>query len=173
PTPLLGGNIAIDATSHFKGEPPRNIDYLQAKTKIPDAASKIKQSCAEILEIHIPFSDTVNVPALLNVKKTETKRGKDIAANLLDAGISTPNIFILFDTEINLTDYSLVAWKLFNNVDPKRDIYKNNRGIVIDATKKGKEDGHLREWPDDIVMEKDIIDKVLARVHELGIEEYL
>lgn len=173
PTPLLGGKMAIDATSHFKGEPPRNIDYLQAKAKIPDAASKIKQSCAEIVEIHIPFSDTVNVPALLNIKKTKTKRGKDIAANLLGGHISMPNIFVLFDTDINLTDYSLVAWKLFNNVDPKRDIYKNNRGIVIDATKKGKEDGHLREWPDDIVMEKDIIDKVLARVHELGIEEYL
>src|SRR4030042_1487410 len=65
-----------------------------------------------------------------------------------------------------------VIWRIGNNVDPKRDIvivegpldvlehasdipsYGGKMGI--DATKKWKSEGFLREWPDEIVMSEDI-----------------
>jgi 4-hydroxy-3-polyprenylbenzoate decarboxylase len=51
---------------------------------------------------------------------------------------------------VNIGDNSFILWKLFNNVDPGRDIMiRDGRGI-IDACKKGPEDGHVREWPDEL-----------------------
>ncbi|MBW2645799.1 MAG: UbiD family decarboxylase, partial [Deltaproteobacteria bacterium] len=63
------------------------------------------------------------------------------------------NIIILFDKDIQLSDSSLVLWKLFNNVDPERDFYRKNSRLIIDACRKGSMDGHTREWPEDITMD--------------------
>ena len=78
----------------------------------------------------------------------------DITATLFDiTDIEMFNILILFDKEIDLSDNSLMLWKLFNNVDPGRDIIIRNRRAVIDACIKGSEDGHKREWPDELTFD--------------------
>ena len=66
-----------------------------------------------------------------------------------------------------------MLWKVFNNVDPARDIFRQDARIVIDATTKGAEDGHTRPWPDDIEMDPEVVRRVEARAKELGIEEFL
>ena len=46
-----------------------------------------------------------------------------------------------------------MLWKVFNNVDPERDmIFKDSR-VVINACKKGMKDGYEREWPDDLTFD--------------------
>jgi 4-hydroxy-3-polyprenylbenzoate decarboxylase len=65
--------------------------------------------------------------------------------------VLTPyTIIALYDAGVDLTDGSLLLWKLFNNVDPGRDLYLQNHRLVIDACKKGVADGHVREWPDEL-----------------------
>ncbi|MCL5406630.1 MAG: UbiD family decarboxylase, partial [Deltaproteobacteria bacterium] len=83
------------------------------------------------------------------------------------------SILVLLDSSIDLRDYSLVLWKVFNNVDPARDILKQDGRIVIDATTKGLEDGHARPWPSDIEMDPEVVLRVEKRAKELGIEEFL
>ena len=67
-----------------------------------------------------------------------------------------------------LRDDSLVLWKAFNNVDPRRDIRRTRWGLLIDATRKGPADGHTRPWPDDIVMSGAIIKLVDEKFPEFG-----
>jgi 4-hydroxy-3-polyprenylbenzoate decarboxylase len=43
--------------------------------------------------------------------------------------------------------------------------------MVIDATRKGPEDGHGRPWPDDIEMAPDVVESIRERARELGIEK--
>jgi 4-hydroxy-3-polyprenylbenzoate decarboxylase len=86
-----------------------------------------------------------------------------------------PNIVVVVDPHIDPTDFSTVAWKVFNNIDPNRDmvIGKNTEGrlfIGIDATKKGPEDGLMRPWPDDIVMDDATIAHVTERWSTYGID---
>ena len=50
----------------------------------------------------------------------------------------------------------MVTWKIFNNVDPKRDFYFFDRRLIIDATRKWKEEGHARDWPPEIVMDSEV-----------------
>ncbi len=83
------------------------------------------------------------------------------------------SIVVLYDDGIDLSDGSLVLWKVFNNVDPKRDIIRIQGRMLIDATKKGPEDDHQRPWPDDIVMSPDIVERVRRRAPELGIASLL
>jgi 4-hydroxy-3-polyprenylbenzoate decarboxylase len=47
----------------------------------------------------------------------------------------------------------LLLWKVFNNVDPQRDIIIKNGRTLINACKKGIADGHLREWPEDLIFD--------------------
>jgi 4-hydroxy-3-polyprenylbenzoate decarboxylase len=80
---------------------------------------------------------------------------------------------VLYDDGIDLSDGSLVLWKVFNNVDPKRDIIRIRGRMLIDATRKGPEDDHQRPWPDDIVMSPEIVERVRRRANELGIQDLL
>lgn len=89
--------------------------------------------------------------------------------------LTKPNWVVLVDAWIDPEHLSTVAWKIFNNIDPKRDMVIQSRSdgslfVGIDATKKYPEDGLMRPWPDDIVMQQAIIDKVTQRWPEYGIE---
>jgi 4-hydroxy-3-polyprenylbenzoate decarboxylase len=89
--------------------------------------------------------------------------------------ISHPNFVMLVDEWVDSANLSIVMWKLFNNIDPQRDMIIRKRSdgtlfIGIDATKKGVEDGLMRPWPDDIVMSKDVVEKVNERWQEYGID---
>ncbi len=67
-------------------------------------------------------------------------------------------VIIVIDPTVDDTNPSEVFWKLFNNIDPQRDMYRCDSGhlLLFDATKKGAIDGHFREWPEDIVMSEEI-----------------
>ena len=47
-------------------------------------------------------------------------------------------------------------------------LYGSKMGI--DATKKWIEEGHTRQWPEDIVMSREIIEQVTRRWSEYGFE---
>jgi 4-hydroxy-3-polyprenylbenzoate decarboxylase len=64
------------------------------------------------------------------------------------------NIVILFDREIDLSNGSLMLWKVFNNVDPARDMVFCENRLVINACKKSSADGHDRPWPDELTFDE-------------------
>ena len=94
-------------------------------------------------------------------------------------------MIIVVDEDVDPQDISTVAWKVFNNIDAKRDLeisegpldaldhaanipfYGSRLGI--DATKKWPSEGHNREWPKDIEMTDDIKEMVDKRWSEYGI----
>ncbi len=92
----------------------------------------------------------------LATEKTSALGGRDIAEALLESeNLRSFNFFVLYDRDIDLRDDSLVLWKLFNNVDPKRDMVRKDGRVVVDACKKGPMDGHDREWPEDLAFDVD------------------
>jgi 4-hydroxy-3-polyprenylbenzoate decarboxylase len=127
-----------------------------------------------LVAFHVPQLNVKNRLLLLSFLKDGSLSGCDLAYKLLSHPVLKPfYILVLHDAPLDLTDASLVLWKVFNNVDPKRDIIRRGNRAVMDATKKGPEDGHLRAWPDDIVMDPAIVGKVQLRSEELGIQQFL
>ena len=95
------------------------------------------------------------------IHKTDGTAADEVTKAFLKADEVASKILILVDAHIPLDQVSVVCWKLFNNIDAKRDITTQEVGkddvrVVIDATKKLPTEGHHRIWPDDIVMSEDV-----------------
>ncbi len=163
PLPNFGSKIGIDLTARFKGEPPRTGIHGMGQSEIlpySELKSVINNKIAGSVDCRYFFHDLsakqeiVNRVLAVSVEKSENMGGKDFAAQLFDLSeLDMFNIIILFDREIDLSDSSLMLWKLFNNVDPGRDMVFQDNRVVIDACKKGIMDGHDREWPDELVFD--------------------
>lgn len=168
PDPLVGGKLGIDATRRLPSEKSR------AKAAPPDALPSdgtIERSIREVSQhftgFHHPDLDVKNRLLLLNFQKDGSVSCRDVAPALLARReLEAFSIFVFYDEGVDLKEASLVLWKAFNNVDPKRDLLREKGRIAIDATRKGPEDGHYREWPEDIVMDPEVERNVLRRYSE-------
>ncbi len=154
PFPNFGSKIGIDLTKRINGEPQRDKkDPGPEKIGTNDISRIIKKDIANINNVRPLFYEyySPNRIVAISVEKTRNLGGKDIARMIFAIKHTHMfNIFILFDKDIDLDDNSLILWKLFNNVDPGRDIWEQDGRMVIDACKKGPADGHKREWPDEL-----------------------
>ena len=158
PSANFGAKIGIDLTRRFPGEPER--PPVQSAAAIP-GDSEIQNALDDLRPdftgYRVLFQNVATKQAprkrfiALSVEKREDLGGRQIAESLLDSqDLACFNIIILYDMNIDLRDDSLLLWKLFNNVDPSRDMVRKKDRVVIDACKKGPMDGHEREWPEDL-----------------------
>jgi 4-hydroxy-3-polyprenylbenzoate decarboxylase len=173
PDPLFGAKIGIDATSRRPDEKQR---LKPSAGQIP-ADEVIEKSLGNtsglISAFHSPPLDVRNRLLLVTFAKDGRTPGRTVSERLLRKRALKPfSILVLLDSGIDLRDYSLVLWKVFNNVDPKRDILRQGGRMAIDATKKSVEDGHTRPWPADIEMAPEVAASARERAKELGIEEF-
>ncbi|MFZ2446420.1 MAG: menaquinone biosynthesis decarboxylase [Syntrophobacteraceae bacterium] len=177
PEPLFGAKVGLDATRRRPDEKARSRPGGSgADRPVPSEksiAKSVKTASKLLASFHAPALDVRNRVLLLNFAKDGKTPGRAISEKLLsEKGLEAFSIFVLLDSGIDLRDYSLVLWKLFNNVDPMRDMLRRDGRITVDATKKGPEDGHTRPWPDDIEMDPEVVREVARRAKELGIEEF-
>jgi len=145
----------------------------------------LKMVIPEITDIELPLEGVFHNCALVSIKKEFPAQAKKVINALWGLGqMASTKYVVVFDDDINLHDYSTVVWKLLNNVDPRRDLmivegpldaldhsapFANFGGKMgIDATRKTKEEGMGRDWPDEITMRDDIIALVTKRWKEYG-----
>jgi 4-hydroxy-3-polyprenylbenzoate decarboxylase len=165
PHPLFGGKLGIDATERLEGEPTRRLcDDNELNEE--DILGAIRGSKVAVSSRSVGLH-TRNPAVLVSVKK-EGLSSKHVRERFRPIASSLGCILVLYD-DIDLEDSSLVLWKAFNNVDPLRDMDLVGNGVIIDATKKGIADGHVREWPDEIEMSKDVKERIEQRKNEFGL----
>ena len=158
PVPMRGGKLGIDATPRLKGEPPRRPPGLKP---VDEAAIAAAVKAAGGLAYCIPAKETGNRALIVSIDKTVPRQAESAAAKLLTgAAGAMVNIVAVVDKEIDPKDLSTVTWKVFNNTDPRRDFIRREGALIVDATKKTPEEGHTREWPDDLSMSPAIKEKV-------------
>lgn len=148
-----GFRLGVDATVK------RPVEINDAYT-IP----KVSEHPLDSLKV-IPFT-----------KSAGGQTAKEMLSNLSSDTSSKARLAIAVDDWIDPTALSTVAWKVFNNIDPDRDMIiaqKPNGALFvgIDATKKGPEDGLMRPWPNDIEMSEDMVKYVTERWAEYGIDK--
>lgn len=116
----------------------------------------------------LPLStDTKNGYQILSVHKKNPFDGRRTLETYLS---SHPERFVLcVDESVDRENLSEVLWRLFNNIDAGRDLVYSGEKIGVDATRKLLGEGLAREWPDDIVMTKEIRYRVDRRWDSYGI----
>ncbi len=168
------------------GKPPMEDCYMGKATErifLP----LLKMQHPEIVDFNFPLEGVFHNCVIVSIKKRFPGHAKKIMNSLWGMGqMMYTKMIIVVDENVSPQDLSTVAWKVFNNIDAKRDVvisegpldaldhasdlphYGHRMGI--DATKKWPSEGHTREWPDDIEMTDDIKELVSRRWAEYGIE---
>jgi len=137
----------------------------------------------EVIDINLPVEGIFHNFCFVKIKKEYPGQAQKVMHGIWGLGLMMfTKIIAVFDEDVNIHDMSEVIWRIGNNIDPKRDItfaygpvdalehaspipnYGSKMGI--DATRKRKSDGFMRDWPDDIVMNDEVKELVERRWKE-------
>lgn len=168
------------------GKPPQEDCYLALASErifLP----LLKMQLSEVVDMHMPMEGVFHNCVLISIKKAYPGHARKIMNALWGMGqMMFAKYIVVVDQEVDVQNLSEVLWKVFNNADPKRDtmivegpldvldhsaplpLFGSKMGI--DATKKWPGEGHLREWPDDIVMSPEIVELVTRKWSEYGLD---
>jgi len=158
------------------GKPPQEDCYMGKATEqifLP----VLRQILPEIQDMNLPIEGVFHNCAIISIDKRFPGHANKIINAVWGIGqLIFTKFVIIVDSDVNVHNLSEVSWKIFNNTDPARDciITKGPLDVLdhacdvigyggklgIDATKKWKEEGFNREWPDEIIMSDDIKSKI-------------
>jgi 4-hydroxy-3-polyprenylbenzoate decarboxylase len=105
---------------------------------------------------------------IISIEKRSSGQGKEALKEYME---NHSDKFVIAVDSVEPENLSVVMWKLFNNIDADRDLVFLDDKIGIDATKKFKEEGLKRDWPNDIEMTPEIKQYVSERWNEYGIDD--
>ncbi len=168
------------------GKPPMEDCYLGKATErifLP----LMKLMLPEIVDIDLPIEGVFHNCAIIAIRKSYPGHAQKVMHALWGLPqMMTTKILIVVDVGVNVHDTSEVIWKVFNNIDPERDISfvkgpidvldhasrlpRFGSKMGIDATIKWPSEGFQREWPDEIVMSPEIKELVDRKWPEYGIK---
>lgn len=168
------------------GKPPMEDCFL-AKATERIFLPLLQQTLSEIRDINFPLEGVFHDCVMVSIKKTYPQQAKKVMHAIWGMGqMMFTKMIIVVDEHVDVQKEKEVWWRVFNNIDAKHDIVmvegpldaldhsspmaKWGTKIGIDATKTWPEEGHTREWPDEINMSDDIKKLVDAKWQELGLE---
>ncbi|WP_394855018.1 hypothetical protein [Clostridium lamae] len=122
--------------------------------------------------MNFPLEGVFNSCVIISIDKKNPGQAKETMKSVWEMEQSIYNkMVIIVDKEVDPKNLSIVAWKVFNNIDAKRDFVICDDGrLGIDATRKLASEGHTREWPKDIEMSDEMKEYVDRRWSEYGIK---
>ncbi|MHB8147338.1 MAG: menaquinone biosynthesis decarboxylase [Vulcanimicrobiaceae bacterium] len=142
----------------------------------------------EVVDMNLPVEGGFHNLALVSIKKQYPGHAKKVMNALWGLGhmMMLTRTLVIVDADIDVQDPRSVAWFVFNNLAPDRDIvmmpgpvddldhgsYSVAYGtkIGVDATRKNAAEGYQREWPPDIVMDAATQALVSKRWRDYGLE---
>jgi len=168
------------------GKPPMEDCYM-AKVTERIFLPVLKFLLPEVVDINLPMEGVFHNCVLVSIKKGFPGHAQKVMNALWGIGqMMFAKFIVVVDEQVDVQNVSEVMWKVFNNVDPKRDLlivdgpldvldHSAPRPLFgakmgIDATKKWPAEGHSREWPNDIVMDQGIREMVTKKWKEYGLD---
>jgi len=145
----------------------------------------VKKQLPEIVDMNLPWEGCFHNLLVVSIRKTYPEQGKKVMSAIWGLGqMMFSKCVVVLDEDANVQDLKEVVWRTFNNVDPKRDIVFTEGPVDeldhsaaqdfvgskmgVDATRKSAEEGMKRPWPEDMVMNRDIVERVTSRWKEYG-----
>jgi 4-hydroxy-3-polyprenylbenzoate decarboxylase len=168
------------------GKPPMEDCFL-AKATERIFLPVLKMQLPEIVDLNLPLEGVFHNCAVVSINKSYPQHAKKVMHALWGMGqMMFTKMIIVVDSHVNVQDMKEVWWRVFNNIDARRDVVMvdgpldvldhsspmPNWGtkVGIDATKTWPQEGNTREWPDEITMSDDIKKIVDDKWKELGLE---
>lgn len=146
----------------------------------------VRMMLPEIKDFSFPLEGVFHNCVVVSIHKKYPGHARKVMHALWGTGqMMFSKMIIVVDADVDVQDMSEVWWRVFNNIDARRDLvladgpldvldhssplatYGTKLGI--DATRKDKGENSGREWPEDITMTEEIKSLVDTRWREYGI----
>ena len=157
--------------------PPPMEDFYMGKAIERIFLPLMRLQLPEIRDISMPAEGIFHNLILVSIRKSYPLHARKVMHAIWGLGQAMfSKCIVVVDEDVDVQDNREVAWKALNNIDPERDIqfvlgpvdsldhssrlpnYGSKMGI--DATRKWKEEGFTRPWPDVIRMSPDVKQRV-------------
>ena len=166
--------------------PPPMEDFYMGKTIERVFLPLMRLQLPEVVDMAMPAEGIFHNLMLISIRKSYPGQARKVMNSIWGLGQAMfTKCIVVVDHDVNVQNYSEVAWKALNNIDPERDIQFTlgpidsldhssrlaNFGskMGIDATKKWPEEGFQRPWPDVLKMDADVKKRVDGICKKLGI----
>ncbi len=166
--------------------PPPMEDCFMGKATERLFLPAVRAIMPEIVDYDLPLEGVFHNCAIFSIRKEFPGHAFRVMNFAWSVGqMMFTKFVIVVDEDVDPHDYSQVAWRCFNNVDPDRDILISKGPLDqldhsspherfgfkmgIDATKPFPEEGHGREWPESLSMDPEVKARVDAMWKDLGI----
>ena len=151
PESLVGGKLGVDATAANKVEAPNLLSD-------EELLNNVKELIPDAVELHQFMRRTKNPITVISVNKTKNIKEYFDALITLSTNI---RIVVFIDEKANdVNNAYMTLWRVTNNIDALRDIYKSGLMVGIDGTNKNSLDGFSRRWPDDVDCTPEVIESL-------------
>jgi 4-hydroxy-3-polyprenylbenzoate decarboxylase len=165
---LYGSKLGIDATRVIDGEPPKSPAPDEMPTPEAGIVERVKENFPEVRSSRLINLSARRPILLVALDKQQPGQGTGFIRTFFENdAFQSIGILLVLEAHVNLDNTSQVLWKLFNNLDPKRDVYVFDHRVGIDVTRKMAEEGYQQTWPEEIVMSDDIVQRVDQKWHHL------
>ena len=152
------------------GRPPMEDYYLGHATErifLP----LLRLTVPEIVDYHMPAPGIFHNLVFVSIDKQYPGQAWKVMHALWGQGLmALAKVLVVVDKEVNVQDPDEAWWVALNNIDPERDVrftmgpmdvldhssraFTYGSKMGMDATRKWKEEGFDREWPDLIRMDE-------------------
>ncbi|MBZ5609589.1 MAG: menaquinone biosynthesis decarboxylase [Acidobacteriia bacterium] len=166
--------------------PPPMEDFYMGKAIERIFLPLMRLQLPEIRDIAMPAEGIFHNLILVSIRKSYPLHARKVMHAIWGLGQAMfSKVIVVVDEDVDVQNVSEVAWKALNNIDPERDIqfvlgpvdsldhssrlpnYGSKMGI--DATRKWKEEGFVRPWPDVIRMPEDVKQRVAQLWKKAGL----
>ena len=150
----------------------------------------MKKQFPEIVDVHMPFEGAFHNLMLVSIDKRYPGHARKIMNAIWSLGQAMfTKVVCVFDKDVDVQNPREALFHLVANIDPQRDLQFTmgpaelldhasrescfGSKVGIDATRKWKEEGHKRPWPDLIVMDEKTQELVDRRWDSYGLGDFL
>ena len=140
----------------------------------------------DIVDYHLPQWGAFHNICFVKIRKEYPLKARKVASAIWGAGqMMFSKFIIVVDEDVNIHDEQAVMFAVGANVDPRRDTFVVDgpmdildhaaphcgagSKMCIDATRKIKGEGVVRDWPMALKMSEDVIRLVDQRWREYGL----
>jgi 4-hydroxy-3-polyprenylbenzoate decarboxylase len=140
----------------------------------------------DIVDYDLPVEGVFHNCCIVSIDKRFPKHAQKVMSAIWGAGLlSLSKLVVVVDADCDVHDYSEVAWRAFGNVDYAHDLlltsgpvdhldhsaYSQFWGgkLGIDATRKLPTEGYARDWPEMLVQDPSVVERVTQRWKEYGL----
>lgn len=167
------------------GKPPMEDGWLGKATErifLP----LMQKVLPEVVDLDLPVDGLFHNLAIVSIDKQYPQHARKVMFALWGLGQMMLNkVLVIVDKETNVHDYGQVIWRVGNCMDAKRDVVITEGPLDvldhtspmwawggkmgIDATRKWKEEGFARDWPDELAMDPAVEARVLPLLRKYGL----